>query len=383
MEPASMASSSAISISGSPLQLRVRCVAPQPLICDGKRRRGSWSQVVVLWAYSPCLRTSGRGMARWDLFRARCSTASSTNTTAETGQAGTSVDGDNGGVVKAAREGGEGAGLWNVLSRMEGTVSSLPPIVYAIKGRTSSKFAIGFFLAFAFLVIVVRQTITRKPRYSPQGSVADLVKRGQLKSHSRGMSRPLKYEDPFNNPLVKISKSNSTIEMCGKVYQLAPVTLTEEQQSSHQKRRSRAYTWKRPTVFLKEGDDMPPDVDPDTVRWIPANHPFATTVSDIDEELAQSNVYQKNGVPFRIKAEHEALQKKLEALQRDQKLNKVSINPNNIHEFERAFKASPDTQDGLEPRLAADKRYDLVADPKSDPALDPSVGDASEERKKS
>lgn len=128
-------------------------------------------------------------------------------------------------------------------------------------------------------------------------------------------STPLKYEDPFNNPMVKVSKSNSTVEMCGKVYRLAPVTLTDELQTVHQKRRSRAYQWKRPTVFLKEGDPVPSDVDPDTVRWIPANHPFATTASDIDEGLAQTNVYQKHGVPFRIQAEHEALQRKLEALQ--------------------------------------------------------------------
>lgn len=128
-------------------------------------------------------------------------------------------------------------------------------------------------------------------------------------------STPLKYEDPFNNPMVKVSKSNSTVEMCGKVYRLAPVTLTDELQTVHQKRRSRAYQWKRPTIFLKEGESVPPDVDPDTVRWIPANHPFATTSSDIDEDLAQTNVHQKHGVPFRIKAEHEALQKKLEALQ--------------------------------------------------------------------
>lgn len=115
--------------------------------------------------------------------------------------------------------------------------------------------------------------------------------------------------------MVKVSKSNSTVEMCGKVYKLAPVTLTNELQTVHQKRRSRAYQWKRPTVFLKEGDPIPPDVEPDTVRWIPANHPFATTSSEIDEDLAQTNVYQKHGVPFRIQAEHEALQKKLEALQ--------------------------------------------------------------------
>lgn len=128
-------------------------------------------------------------------------------------------------------------------------------------------------------------------------------------------SRPLKYEDPFNNPMVKVSKSNSSVEMCGKVYRLAPVTLTQEEQAVHQRRRSRAYEWKRPTIFLKEGDSVPPDVDPDTIRWIPANHPFATTAMDIDEDFAQRNVNQKHGVPFRIQAEHEALQKKLEALQ--------------------------------------------------------------------
>lgn len=138
-------------------------------------------------------------------------------------------------------------------------------------------------------------------------------------------SRPLKYDDPFNNPLVKVGKSNSTIEMCGKVYKLAPVTLTEEQQAIHQKRRSRAYQWKRPTIFLKEGDSVPPDVDPDTVRWIPANHPFATTASDIDEGLAQNNVYQKHGVPFRIQAEHEALQRKLEALQHVSHIDTLKI----------------------------------------------------------
>lgn len=125
----------------------------------------------------------------------------------------------------------------------------------------------------------------------------------------------MKYDDPFNNPFVKIDKSCSTVEMFGKLYRLAPVTLTTEQKSVHQKRRSRVYQWKRPTVFLKEGDSIPPDIDPDTVRWIPANHPFVTTVSDIDEDLAQNNVYQKDGVPFRVKAEHEAMQKKLQALQ--------------------------------------------------------------------
>lgn len=148
--------------------------------------------------------------------------------------------------------------------------------------------------------------------------------------------------------MVKVGKSNSTVEMCGKVYRLAPVTLTKDQQAIHQKRRSRAYQWKRPKVFLKEGDSIPPDVDPDTVRWIPANHPFATTTSDIDEDLAQNNVYQKHGVPFRIQAEHEALQKKLEALQNEQKLGKLVLDPGAAKDFERPSKSQLKSEDQVE-----------------------------------
>ncbi|TKY75359.1 hypothetical protein E2542_SST04126 [Spatholobus suberectus] len=200
-------------------------------------------------------------------------------------------------------------------------------------------------VAVVVLVAAVRVLYRKK---EPPGSVADLVRRGQLRSDRRGISRPLKYEDPFNNPFVKVGKSNSTVEMCGKVYRLAPVTLTEEQRATHQKRRLRAYQWKRPTIFLREGDSVPPDVDPDTVRWIPANHPFATTATDLDEDLAQNNVYQKNGVPFRIQAEHEALQRKLEALQNEQKLNKLVIDPANAKEFERPFNSPARLNDQAE-----------------------------------
>ncbi|XP_031270196.1 protein MULTIPLE CHLOROPLAST DIVISION SITE 1 [Pistacia vera] len=217
-------------------------------------------------------------------------------------------------------------------------VSSLPHVAFVMKKNAGSSFAIGLFFATAFLVIVVRVYMSRKSRHSPPGSVADLVRRGQLRSDRRGISRPLKYEDPFNNPMVKVGKGNSTVEMCGKVYRLAPVTLTEQEQAIHQMRRSRAYQWKRPTMFLKEGDSIPPDVDPDTIRWIPSNHPFATIASDIDEDLAQDNMYQKHGVPFRIQAEHEALQRKLEMLQSEQKLNKVVIDSSNAKDFERPFK---------------------------------------------
>ncbi|XP_042493229.1 protein MULTIPLE CHLOROPLAST DIVISION SITE 1 isoform X1 [Macadamia integrifolia] len=233
-------------------------------------------------------------------------------------------------------------------SSLRGAIKSLPPVIFLMKRRIDTNFTVGLCLAIAFLIIAVKQYVATKSRHNQHGSVADLVKRGQLRSDRRGISKPLKYEDPFNNPMVKISKSNSTIEMCGKVYRLAPVTLTEEEQSNHQKRRSRAYQWKRPTIFLKEGDSMPPDVDPDTVSWIPANHPFATTVSDIDEDLAQNNVYQKHGVPFRIQAEHDALQRKLEVLQSEQKLDKLVIDPGSARDFERPFKSFSKSHEQVE-----------------------------------
>ncbi|KAF5740977.1 hypothetical protein HS088_TW11G01059 [Tripterygium wilfordii] len=226
----------------------------------------------------------------------------------------------------------------NPVANFQGLIRSLPPVAFMMRRQAGSSLAMAFFAATVVLVITVRLYVSSKARYSHPGSVADLVRRGQLRSDRRGISKPLMYEDPFNNPLVKVGKSNSTIEMCGKVYRLAPVTLTEQEQNVHRKRRSRAYQWKRPTIFLKEGDLIPPDVDPDTIRWIPANHPFATTASDIDEDLAQNNVYQKHGVPFRIQAEHEALQKKLEALQSDQKLNKLVIDTGSAKDFERQFK---------------------------------------------
>ncbi|KAK8955815.1 hypothetical protein KSP40_PGU002482 [Platanthera guangdongensis] len=146
---------------------------------------------------------------------------------------------------------------------------------------------------------------------------------------------------------VKIEKNKSKVEMCGKVYRLAPVTLTQEEQLIHQRRRSRAYQWKRPTIFLKEGDPVPPGVDPDTVRWIPDNHPFASTATELDESLAQSNVFQKDGVPFRVRAEHEALQKKLENIQTSK--TEMGIKQNNVHERERSAEPSTRPYDKAEP----------------------------------
>ncbi|KAG2303426.1 hypothetical protein Bca4012_062186 [Brassica carinata] len=226
--------------------------------------------------------------------------------------------------------------------KLRSMVTTLPPVIFVMKKSSGNSVWIGISIVATVLLASLRAYAIRKSRDNrPPGSVSDLVRRGQLRSGDRrGISKSLNYEDPFNNPFVKLGKGSSTVEMCGKVYKLAPVTLTEKEQSIHQKRRSRAYQWKRPTVFLKEGDTVPPDVDPDTVRWIPANHPFATTVSDIDQDLAQNNVYQKQGVPFRIRAEHEAMQKKLEALQNEEKLNNLGIDSQNARDFQRPYKFS-------------------------------------------
>ncbi|KAJ0963868.1 hypothetical protein J5N97_028990 [Dioscorea zingiberensis] len=240
------------------------------------------------------------------------------------------------------------------------------PFLRLKRSNFGTKYSLGLCIALAaIVVIVVRQLVVRSRSRERQGSVADLVRRGQLRSDRRGISKPLRYDDPFNNPLVKVGKGDSTVEMFGKVYRLAPVILTKEQQSSHQKRRSQVYQWKRPTIFLKEGDDIPPDVDPDRVRWIPANHPFATTVSDIDENLARENVYQKQGAPFRIRVEHEALQRKIEALQNRQKSNKASTDPNGARDFGSPINSKP--QEQLETNPSADQHHGQgTAKPDSD-----------------
>ncbi|KAK4744425.1 hypothetical protein SAY87_010737 [Trapa incisa] len=237
------------------------------------------------------------------------------------------------------------AGKGDPFGHLRGVINSLPPVIFVIKRNPGANFVIGFCMATAIFFIIGRVYAARKALYDPPGSVADLVRRGQLRSDRRGISKPLKYEDPFNNPLVKVGKKNSTVEMCGKVYRMAPITLTNEEQAVHRRRRSRAYQWKRPTVFLREGDTIPPDVDADAVQWIPANHPFATTSTDIDEDLAQTNVYQKHGVPFRIQAEHEALQRKLEALQSEEKLDKLVIDRGNVKDFEQPLKFQAKSSD--------------------------------------
>ncbi|KAH7280969.1 hypothetical protein KP509_36G023000 [Ceratopteris richardii] len=161
------------------------------------------------------------------------------------------------------------------------------------------------------LLGVVVLTLIFKPTDRAGGSVEDLVKRGQLRSDRRSNSKPLKYEDPFNNPMVKIDDKNTVVKMHGKAFRLQPVTLTREKMLNHQNRRIQAYQWKRPTVFLVEGEQIPDGVDPDTVRWIPPNHPFATARNDFDEAAAEKNVYQTRGVPSRVRAEHEALRRRM------------------------------------------------------------------------
>lgn len=101
------------------------------------------------------------------------------------------------------------------------------------------------------------------------------------------------------------------MKMYGRLFRVAPIKLTDEKRVIHQNRRVQAYRWKRPVVFLSEGEPVPEGVDPEEVRWIPTNHPFATTANYIDEDLAQQNVMQVRGVPSRLKAEHEALRKKM------------------------------------------------------------------------
>ncbi|XP_047325892.1 protein MULTIPLE CHLOROPLAST DIVISION SITE 1 [Impatiens glandulifera] len=265
--------------------------------------------------------------------------------------------------------------LKNEVRRLQETIISLPPVDYVMKMPPRNKLIMGLCIVAMVLFIGVRNHLAKKAAKNRQpGSYADLVRRGQLRSDRRGISsKPLKYDDPFDNPLVKVNKSNSTMEMCGKVYKLAPVMLTKEQQTIHQKRRSRAYQWKRPTIFLKEGDPIPPDVDPDTIRWIPANHPFATTNNEIDEDMAQTNVYQKHGVPFRIQAEHEALQKKLESLQNSQKFSKLVLDPGSARDFERPFKLNMKSDEQIEPPSSASSDNEVAGPKQSNPGKNPGL----------
>lgn len=56
-----------------------------------------------------------------------------------------------------------------------------------MRQREGFDLAIGLCIATAFVVIAVRVFVVRKSKYDRPGSVADLVRRGQLRSDRRGM----------------------------------------------------------------------------------------------------------------------------------------------------------------------------------------------------
>ncbi|TQD70799.1 hypothetical protein C1H46_043663 [Malus baccata] len=105
--------------------------------------------------------------------------------------------------------------LKDSIGKLQGMISSVTPLVFSMRQREGFDLAIGLCIATAFVVIAVRVFVVRKSKYDRPGSVADLVRRGQLRSDRRGISTPLKYDDPFNNPLVKLGKGNSHGEVAG------------------------------------------------------------------------------------------------------------------------------------------------------------------------
>lgn len=56
-----------------------------------------------------------------------------------------------------------------------------------MKKDVGMNFAIGLCVATTFLIVAIRVYVARKVSNSRPGSVADLVRRGQLKSDRRGM----------------------------------------------------------------------------------------------------------------------------------------------------------------------------------------------------
>lgn len=112
--------------------------------------------------------------------------------------------------------------------------------------------AAGVGVTAAVIMMTVLGFVAKPRNDDGGGSVSDLIKRGQLRS-DRGDGKSLKYEDPFNNPFVggKGGKENSVVKMYGRLFRVAPTTLTDEKRLSHQNRRVQAYRWKRPVVFFE------------------------------------------------------------------------------------------------------------------------------------
>lgn len=77
-----------------------------------------------------------------------------------------------------------------------------------MKRNPGSSFVIGFCIATAIFFIVGRLTAARKAMHDHPGSVADLVRRGQLKSDRRGMydsNTPLPLSLALNHDDIYIS----------------------------------------------------------------------------------------------------------------------------------------------------------------------------------
>lgn len=72
------------------------------------------------------------------------------------------------------------------VSKLTGILHSYP-ILSQMSKCTGNGLAIGFCVATACLAIIARVYLMGKSRNSHSGSVADLVRRGQLRSDRRGM----------------------------------------------------------------------------------------------------------------------------------------------------------------------------------------------------
>ncbi|KAG6736992.1 hypothetical protein POTOM_060051 [Populus tomentosa] len=70
-------------------------------------------------------------------------------------------------------------------SKFQGVFTTLPPVVFVMRRASGSNFVIWLCVATAFLVVALRVYVVRKSRQSCPGSVADLVRRGQLRSDRR------------------------------------------------------------------------------------------------------------------------------------------------------------------------------------------------------
>lgn len=70
-----------------------------------------------------------------------------------------------------------------------------------------------------------------------------------------------------------------------------------------------------PKCIMMGGDSIPHDVDPDIDRSVMPIIRLQQLLPILIKTSLKNNVYPKQGVPFRIHAEHKAEKKKLKALQ--------------------------------------------------------------------